>query len=87
MREHCYQCVLKHLGAACVLMDEAELGYPLHKWIAVGHLVEAESEALDGNRELAERIRNLRRLYSFDEGIIEILPLILDTLALLHGPE
>lgn len=45
MRPLCIDCTRKHLGAALVLMQEARLGYPEHKWLAVGHLVEAEAES------------------------------------------
>lgn len=45
MRPECLDCVRKHLGQAIVLMNEARLGYPDHKWLAVGHMAEAEHEA------------------------------------------
>lgn len=41
-------------------MDEAALGYPHHRWLAVGHLAEAESESLREHPELAKEIRNCR---------------------------
>jgi predicted ATPase with chaperone activity len=41
-------------------MDEAELGYPHHRWLAVGHLAEAESESLREQPALAREIRACR---------------------------
>jgi len=59
-RQSCIYCVLKHIGQASVLLDESKLGYPFHKWYAIGHLAEAESESLDERPELSEVIRNFR---------------------------
>ncbi len=75
MREHCKECVLKHLGQASVLMDEALLGYPLHKVLAIGHMAEAESEALAKWPALANRIRDERKVYEMG-GAIDIMELI-----------
>lgn len=44
-------------------MDEAELGYPEHAWLAVGHLAEAESELLANYPELAHEVRRHRLEY------------------------
>ena len=63
MREFCLLCTLKHLGQAHVLMDEAMLGYPSHKWLAIGHLAEAESECLRCCYTLARTIRRHRIQY------------------------
>jgi hypothetical protein len=41
-------------------MDEAALGYPHHRWLAVGHLAEAESESLREHPELSKEIRMCR---------------------------
>jgi len=59
-RESCLFCVSKHLGQSQVLLDESRLGYPLHRWLAVGHLAEAESEALSEYPLFAQRIRCTR---------------------------
>jgi len=59
-RKSCIYCVLKHVAQAAVLLDEARLGYPLHKWYAVGHLAEAESEGRVDWPELTEKIRDFR---------------------------
>lgn len=60
MRRKCELCAIKHLEQADVLLDEAQLGYPLHRWRAVGHMAEAESELLKGRKEIAEIIRTER---------------------------
>lgn len=59
-REDCFFCVRKHLAQAQVLLDESQLGYPLHRWLAVGHLAEAESEVLRESVEFASKIRETR---------------------------
>lgn len=59
-RKSCMDCVRKHLAQASVLMDEALLGYPHHRWLAVGHLAEAESECLDEHPEFASKVRACR---------------------------
>ena len=59
-RHTCLDCVRKHLAQASVLMDEAALGYPHHRWLAVGHLAEAESESLREQPEFAKQIRECR---------------------------
>lgn len=40
-RKACPQCVLKHLGATLVLLDEVELGYPDHLEFAIRHIQQA----------------------------------------------
>jgi len=59
-RKSCIYCVLKHIAQASVLLDESKLGYPFHKWYAVGHLAEAESESIAYWPELAQKIRDFR---------------------------
>lgn len=59
-RPSCLFCVSKHLASAQVLLDEAQLGYPEHRWLAVGHLQEAESESLADFPLFAQKIRCLR---------------------------
>ena len=59
-RQGCVLCGLKHLAQAQILLDESLLGYPLHRWLAYGHMAQAESELLDGNQLLAEQIRDIR---------------------------
>ena len=59
-REDCFFCVRKHLAQAQILLDESQLGYPVHRWLAVGHLAEAESEVLRYSVEFARKIRETR---------------------------
>lgn len=75
MRETCLDCVLKHLGQAAVLVDEAEMGYPLHKYLAIGHMAEASSECIENYPELAQRIRDARLIYQ-DTGVVNVLSII-----------
>jgi hypothetical protein len=44
-------------------MQEAMMGYPLHAWLAVGHLEQAESELLNEFPDEAEFIRKHRVSY------------------------
>lgn len=60
MRTSCLKCIRKHLAQASILLDESHLGYPHHKWYAIGHMAEAESEALLEQPELALEIREMR---------------------------
>lgn len=60
LRPYCLNCVLKHLGQAIVLLSEAEKGYPTHKYIAMGHLAEAEDEIIAKYDGMAKKIRNTR---------------------------
>lgn len=75
MREVCIDCVLKHLAQAEILMTESLMGYPLHRWLAVGHMAEAEAEALGSWPGLAQRIRDERKVYEMG-GTIDMLQLI-----------
>lgn len=59
-RNHCLDCVRKHIASAAVYMDEAALGYPFHRWYAVGHLEHAESESRQRYPKLAATIREAR---------------------------
>ena len=69
-RKSCIYCVLKHIAQAAALLDESRLGYPFHKWYAVGHLAEAESESRDDWPELAQKIRDFRlEIMRIDKGL------------------
>jgi hypothetical protein len=46
-RPSCFSCARKHLGQAIVLLGEAKMGYPDHRWLAVAHLAEASEETLE----------------------------------------
>jgi hypothetical protein len=59
------------------LLDESELGYPEHFWLAVGHLAEAESESLHKHPDIAGAIREARvALIDDKEYPFDILKLI-----------
>lgn len=60
MRQECMDCVRKHIAQAIILMDEYMLGYPHHRWLAVGHLAEAESEVMAYSVAFAGKIRTER---------------------------
>jgi len=63
MRISCLSCARKHLSKAEALMDEAQLGYPLHAWLAIGQMSEAEDELLKKYPEMANVIRAERINY------------------------
>ena len=60
IRPACMDCVNKHIAQAIILLQESKLGYPRHRWLAVGHLAEASEEALGANPILAAEIRSAR---------------------------
>jgi len=68
-REPCPLCTAKHLAQAVVLLNESLLGYPAYRWLAIGHMAEAESEA--PSLDMANRIRVIR-LQAMDE--LELIP-------------
>lgn len=69
VRPSCMECVEKHLGAALVLMGEAEAGYPEHKLLAIGHLHEAAEESADMRPELSALLRDIRKRYQQGEAV------------------
>ena len=94
-RKYCEDCTRKHLGQAEILMEEAELGYPLHAWIAISHMAEAEAEIMKGHPEMAQIIRAERLNYIeglkysiYKDGDVEKLDLQVgykvDTMALIE---
>jgi len=76
MRKHCLECALKHVAQALVLLCEVPKGYPLHKWVAVGHLAEAEDEC--NILSIKTLIRETR--HGLAEGKDEDLMAIIDLL-------
>jgi len=75
MRRGCPYCVRKHLAQASVLLDEVLFGYPHHRWLAVGHLAEAEVECVELYPEFAQKIREVRLdvMHAKENPIIEEL--------------
>jgi len=69
MRETCLFCASKHIAQAIVLVTESCLGYPLHIWLAIGHLAEAESETCSMFPLLSRQIRYVRLSLMGQEGI------------------
>jgi hypothetical protein len=59
-RKTCLPCVLKHLGQSIILFAEAGKGYPHHKYLALGHMAEAEDESITNHPELCSKIRDVR---------------------------
>lgn len=68
-RVNCLDCVREHLAQASILMDEAALGYPHHRWYAVGHLAEAESECRSKYEAFANKIRECRLVIMANEPV------------------
>lgn len=60
LRESCLSCGKKHIAKAIILLSESKLDYPLHKWLALGNLSEAEDELVNEYPKLANRIRQAR---------------------------
>lgn len=60
VRKICLDCCLKHLGQALVLMLESQKGYENHRYIAMGHLAEAEDECVGEYSDMAKSIRETR---------------------------
>jgi hypothetical protein len=60
MRTSCLDCARKHISQAIVLLIEAKMGYPLHFWLAMGHLAEAEAESITKHPEISHLIRSER---------------------------
>ncbi len=69
MRTTCIDCAIKHLAQAEILLTEAAMGYPRHKWLAMGHLAEAEAELIAKQPALAHDIRQARILVATDQPL------------------
>ena len=74
VRLSCLDCVRKHISQAIVLL--CEVAYPLHQWLAIGHLAEAEAECGSYN-ELRDSIRATRLLVMAGEEVGNMLMLLL----------
>jgi len=79
-RPSCVDCARKHVAQAIVLLGEAQLGYPDHKWLAVGHLAEASEEMLGDYPEIAADIRTARLLVMEEDvstpDLMDLFPLL-----------
>ncbi len=76
MRESCLDCARKHIAQALILLTESKLGHPEHKWLAVGHLAEAEAESVLMFPEFANKIRRFRLTIIEDCDIMGFIELI-----------
>jgi len=74
-RPGCIQCVKKHIAQAIILLQESISGYPDHRWLAVGHMAEAEAESPSLSLMLAIREERLK-IMSDEEYIPELMPLL-----------
>ena len=78
MRPSCLNCSRKHLAQAEILLHESKQGYPEHFWLCMGHLAEAADELLTDYPQLAEQVRNERKLLEEDDDYqIPIVDLIM----------
>lgn len=82
MRQHCLCCVKKHIGKAIILFCEAANGYPLHKWLALANLSEAEDECVSKYPALAHRIRAARLEIEKEEFTGDLMEIIKEVLML-----
>ena len=82
LRSSCLMCVRKHISKAIVLLSESSLGYPQHKWLAMGNLSEAEDESIRNYPELATKIREYRLKIEAGDPNINLMDLIDDATTL-----
>lgn len=74
------------MAKALININESLLGYPVHRWLAIGHMSEAEDELLAKYEAKAHEIREHRKAYEEDEKyIIPILEIIDDLTTLFDG--
>ena len=66
MRKYCLDCTIKHLSQAYITQIEANMGYPEHALLTIGHLSEAAEECMAIAPELANEIRQYRLLIMED---------------------
>lgn len=71
MRQTCLFCASKHISQAIVLVTECCQGYPMHIWLAIGHLAEGETESCSEFPELACEIRKVRLALMGQEGTFD----------------
>jgi hypothetical protein len=86
-RASCIDCSRKHVSQAEVLMEESKQGYPMHRWLAIGHLAEASAELLEEHPDMADFIRQERLKYMDDEEYGVATVAILEQLTELDGAD
>jgi len=69
-REPCADCCRKHLGQASALLQESLQGYPDHRWLAIGHVAEAEAEIQGLHPDIAQGLRDTRKAMESDAGVV-----------------
>jgi hypothetical protein len=57
-------------------LTESKLGHPEYKWLAVGHLAEAEAESVLEFEGFANKVRTVRLSIIEDDYEIDLLKLI-----------
>ena len=62
MRKTCLVCTRKHLSQALILLLDAQKSekYAWHRWLACGHMAEAEDECCQKYPGFAQNIRQNR---------------------------
>lgn len=70
MRKSCRECVIKHLSACLVQLNELP-NYPRNEFFIIGNLNEAEEESRLKYPELAEMIRSARRNFASEKDLSE----------------
>ena len=73
IRPACLKCARKHIAQAIVLLGESQLGYPEHRWLAVGHLAEASEELVRSYPVLANLIRRDRLVLMDTDKMPELM--------------
>lgn len=58
----CLDCTRKHLSTAFTFLNETHLGYPEHRWLAVGELTHASLESAELYPEFSNKIRDVATL-------------------------
>jgi len=84
MRIFCAKCSSKHIAQAIVLLNESKLGYPIHKWLAIGHLAEAEAEIESKYPKFAQKIREVRLEVESEGESESILGLLINCVKLIN---
>lgn len=68
MRKPCLGCVMKHLGAAAVIEEEINNGYPSYDFLLYGHMDQAAAESWGENQTLSKLIRQHRVNFQYKQG-------------------
>lgn len=99
MRKTCLICTRKHLTQAMILVMESvkdPIQYGWHRYLACGHMAEAEDECMDVYPEMALHIREYRiqveegeyeNLFYFFEEIIKDLTAKIDSDSATNQPK